>query len=619
VSRRSSPGAVVLVIALVAIGGAPIEAQERAPEAAAAWLDQARMLFASGALSQADDFASRALEFFPDWSDARYLRARIALANRATTRQGIAELSAALQAASWTSVDPEEAAAALGDVLVRTRQYAEAIRTLSGVVSRRPELPAPLLALARAHERSGAPGQALAEAQLGWRLFPSESGFPVLASGILDAQGKRVQARALIREALALRPTDPALLLRDAELESDPARRIEAADRYLAGGGRDPLAAALGMEASRAASAPASKYLEQFIADGGLGREDLLERASLAVAEDAALVRTLGDSQRSFAGDRTLDADGDGWWEQLWRYRGGELTEWTLDENQDGVPELVETFASGAPASIEFRPQPDVTYTASYDRYPYVTQVAEEGPSGARTWLLAPATLSIPFLAEGRPLTPTPAEVRRMARRQEERNAGGGVVRTVWLNAGVPAYMEEDTTGDGRVDHKLWYVNGVPDHGLRDLTGNGTFPVRESWRDGKLASEVVDTNGDGRPDYEELYSPTPMRLWDYDEDGRWDSRQYSSGGGTTIREISTKLDSVFDVRVVFRAGRIAEITRSGKPLLAAADSSRGVTWIGAAARGAIPDPAGPDGLRFVGGKGYLLFRFEGTTYLEELP
>lgn len=190
------------------------------------------------------------------------------------------------------------------------------------------------------------------------------------------------------------------------------------------------------------------------------------------------------------------------------------------------------------------------------------------------------------------------------------------MVRTTTLAKGVPTYSEEDLDGDGVVDHRVWYVNGSPVRGER-LLQDGSV-LHETWRDGRLAEGEADTNGDGKIDYRETYGTPPTRTWDYNEDGIPDSRETTGAGDTIIRELSTKLNGVFDVRVTYRGTKIVGVTRSGVALRVVEDAARAVTWIGdPAPAGSAPDVTLGDGLQTIGGREYLLFRLAGVLYAEE--
>ena len=165
----------------------------------------------------------------------------------------------------------------------------------------------------------------------------------------------------------------------------------------------------------------------------------------------------------------------------------------------------------------------------------------------------------------------------------------------------------------------MWYTAGKPVRGARDLAGDGVFEAAEAWTDGALARMSVDTDGDGRFDYAETYRPVAAKLWDYNQDGRDDSRETPDGKGGLVREFSTKADGRFDLRILFRDGAIVEVRRDGRLIAATPDAARGVTWIGPVPKSARIDAAALDGYRTFGGREYLVFRHGSVVYLEALP
>ena len=147
--------------------------------------------------------------------------------------------------------------------------------------------------------------------------------------------------------------------------------------------------------------------------------------------------------------------------------------------------------------------------------------------------------------------------------------------------------------------------------------GNGIFQVSEIWRGGRLVSQEIDTDGDGKTDFRESFGAQPVRAWDYNEDGIDDSRELRGPRGTTVQEFSTALNGVFDLTVVWRGTAIVRVTGAGVQLAVAPDPARGVTWIGRPApSGQRPDLSQPDGLQMLGARQYLLFRHQGIIYAE---
>jgi len=293
------------------------------------------------------------------------------------------------------------------------------------------------------------------------------------------------------------------------------------------------------------------------------------------------------------------------------------MVRWTRDADQDGVPEYDAVLDAGRPVSLAFETPAGGRSTLFYGVYPWVDRLVEFRPIGDASWTLGNRALGAPFLGEGSPRVPTANEVSRAAVRFEERPGPGAGVRRVEMKDGLPVYLEEDTDGDGRIDHRLWYAAGKPARGERDLAGDGDFEAVETWTGGELTRLSVDTDGNGRFDYGETFRPA-ARLWDYNEDGRDDSRETSDGKGGLVREFSTRADGRFDLRILFRGGAIVEVRTSGRIISATPDAKRGVTWIGPVPRTATVDASAADGFRTFGGREYLVFRHASVVYVEAL-
>jgi hypothetical protein len=252
---------------------------------------------------------------------------------------------------------------------------------------------------------------------------------------------------------------------------------------------------------------------------------------------------------------------------------------------------------------------------------------------GERTWLLVPYASRFPFLsgqptpaglaprALKNPGIPSFGQLVRSSHTEEDRAPEGSrIVRRIDLDRGKRVFLEEDTLGKGTFNHRVWYENGQPVRGARDPDGSGRFSISETWRDGRLVAIAVDTRGDGKVSYRERYVPSPMKSWDYNEDGIDDSREYPRGPDTIVRDFSTAMNGIFDISFVWKKAELVSVTRRGRSVPVIHDAARGVVWIGRpAAANAAFDAKGPEGYRSMAGRLYLVFRQEGVTYAEELP
>src|SRR5208283_462952 len=135
------------------------------------------------------------------------------------------------------------------------------------------------------------------------------------------------------RTGLLLHPARLDLLLAAAGLDIDRAARVRDIDQYVASGGHDPLSAVLGMESVSVGQR--KKYLDLFITQAGLSRQDLVPRVIDALRGSAALSAQLRSQLAAYTGDRDLDTDSDGSWEDRWSFQNGTVVRWVREPGQD--------------------------------------------------------------------------------------------------------------------------------------------------------------------------------------------------------------------------------------------------------------------------------------------
>ena len=611
------------------LAGQPADAAAASQAQADAFLSQAESLLASGDADRAGSMAASALDLAPGYSEALYMTARLEAANRPSTRAAMDHLRAALTGATWSRTDPVAADQLLTGLLIRTGQLAEARAAAVRLAALRPDDPENFLLLARADDRAGASSTAQRTVTAALRQYPQSDDLRLLGVRLLQRQGRSAEAAALLHTGLLLHPANPDLLLASAELEIDRARKIAAIDQYVAAGGRDPLSAVLGMEAVSVSQR--RKYLDQFISQSGLSRQDLVSRAIDALKGSADLAARLRAEMARYTGNRDLDSDSDGAWEERWTFENGAIVRWIREPARDGRAQYTAEFRDGLPGSLEITGSTGSVTRLTFSRYPSLEKAELPGEG---TYSLVPYTIQCVFLrpdfAAGpagsapriasRFTVPGADQLRRGAFQLVQYAADGTTVtRRIDLAGGQRVFMAESSAGDGILDHRVWYSHGQPQRGTRSLLRDGVFQVTEKWKDGQLAEETVDTNGDGIPDYRETYGPTIVKSWDFNQDGKDDSREYTAPDGSHVREFSTKLNGIFDVKIVSQGTRIVSFSRNGVQLPVAPDPSRGVTWIGRPAPAAgKPDLGKPDGMQVIAGIPYLVFRFADIVYAEAM-
>ncbi len=612
---------ILALLATAATGFAQAGSINRA--AADQYLGQARQAADSGAWAEAAALLDSSLEFFPEYSESCLLYARVRLREQAGTRAGIDWLKRALASGTWTVTDPAQASTELAGVLVRTRRFAEARTVLAQLApGEAPGLGAredPLAALlwGRALLGQGEAAAASRHLELAAARYPLEPRLYLELARARAALGQVSAARDVLSRGRRAIPEAPELTLEAARLERDRSARRELLEEYARRGGTDPAAAALAL--TLGPRDPAA-WQERFVSWGGLA-------AVRPLADLQAFYRTLPPpvlaAVREFSGTRTLDADEDGFYEERYQFERGSLQGWLLDRDQDGVPEAEVRFESGRPlslvaGSLEFR----------FSSYPFLAQVTAGDARGQRVYELEPYRQRLALFAGSPPFGAAPlrlaavrwpaeAEVGRMAFAMRETPAGEAE-RRYTLQAGQMVRLEESPYDDGKYGRVVEYARGQPVSGRRDLDQDGFFEVRETYSTGALAGLSEDSDGDGRPEFWEQFGPEgTRRFWDYDGDGRADSRELESAG-SLLREFSSRLDGVFDAVAAFRGDRLVEFRRGGRTLPVSPSSSAEVYWLGPAAGRPQRFLGLPDGLHLLDGGSYFLFSYGHRRYVEKL-
>lgn len=90
----------------------------------------------------------------------------------------------------------------------------------------------------------------------------------------------------------------------------------------------------------------------------------------------------------SFSGLLISDLNGDGYSESSERYKDGILTEYRLDQDQNGRYEYRVDFEDGRPSSIQ-----SDTWKLTYADYPYIDQAELSDDTGTVTYMLYPYSM----------------------------------------------------------------------------------------------------------------------------------------------------------------------------------------------------------------------------------
>jgi hypothetical protein len=258
----------------------------------------------------------------------------------------------------------------------------------------------------------------------------------------------------------------------------------------------------------------------------------------------------------SFSGLLISDLNGDGYSETSERYKDGILTEYRLDQDQNGRYEYRVDFGDGRPSSIQ-----SDTWKLTYADYPYIDQAELSDDTGTVTYMLYPYSMIhrleyLPRLTDSlndsKPVVHItfPVEERISARSLSEKRYVKENSETITMDrpfaGGVEYHITSPREGDVREQRRS---DGTFIIRERDPDDDGIFEVKERYLDNKLIELTFDENGDGHPEYMESHGEQTVYLWDLNDDGLYDCREYIDESGRSVREVSTKLDGVFDFRL----------------------------------------------------------------------
>lgn len=560
-------------------------------------------------------------------SDALYFAALAVLKTKDDVRAALSLCEAALASGNFALYDSRDALDLAASLLARLRRYEDCLALLQGTsgdsaVALDPER---YRLRALAFLGLGRQTDAVRELRAAADRFPADPRFPRLFFERLAVGHPSAECRSLgdlfVRRLPSLADRDRDLLVLAAPCILDRRQREDSIRAFRAQGGSSAMAT---LEALRYGIIGDEAALGEFFSGSfEIRLSDLESLAELLGTESGR--RRLSSLLGKLDGRILVDSDGDGYAEESSSYQAGRLLSWTADEDQDGIAELSLSFVDGLPADLVLA-RDDSRVEARYGAYPYVLSLefitrvavadfaslvrpvdspmdalAERNGYGqeAETYSFAPEAFILrplslrPFPSAAEPaifvpgFLPMPAPTRVAALGAALRldiSREGGRDR-IDLAGGLPVRRTR-FSGD-RPYAILEYVRGQPGVERVDADGDGRFETLRGYLPGTDAGDAsiawarVDADGDGIYEYREEMTFPFRKEWDLDSNGSVDAAEYRDGKGGRVLEFSSRLDGNFDETVTYDAtGRIAAVTRKGRPLALVRDSNPSVYWLG---------------------------------------
>ena len=478
---------------VLASGPTELVAAQSYRDIAAEYLQAAVDAHNSGNNQATQELVSRSLSFARDFSDALYLDSLFAFQGQ-RFKIVEAQLREAIELGNFIYFSDEQAYVMLSELLFRVRKYEDLLESA--------------LSESRTHLRFENPdlGYFVLESinRLGQRSrYPAiiediETAFPDRLRILLAAEDPALPPSLRMEQLLAsANPTDRTYLsvLRDFIFRLGPGEsRIRWIQQYWRAGGDDD-------------DRILSLYLEDVAADPPRLEAAVLEKLPGrafsnydGLQDIVSLLRStrygeLADSvARGIDWPLHRDLNGDGIADQEVYYKDGEVRQWTIDRDQDGLSELLVNYREGMATDLSVF-LGEQQWVASYGEYPYLSSIERAPvPDAARTQWLLP-DLRVSLNTEGvLDAPPKPDAPRRLVPPNEE-------VILETLQRIVQDITELSYRLDTRRDG---LVEAVQQRGLQtvyrrtDRDGNGIFEEYEVFlRDSGTFLSYLDSDEDG--------------------------------------------------------------------------------------------------------------------------
>jgi hypothetical protein len=287
------------------------------------------------------------------------------------------------------------------------------------------------------------------------------------------------------------------------------------------------------------------------------GRGKLVEYRTLT--EKVGLEAAFDTYLEGFTGLLESDLNRDGYIEQREMFQNGQIRTYSYDRDQNGVYEFSILFDDGTPLSVS-----DKGGLIRYSTYPYLKEFVLHGKEGETRYILYPYDEQHPFPHISGLLETISGDEREREGRidftlpsPDLLGAKALEIITSITDSELTIYEKPLFQGAGDLvllrdenDRIIERRVGDQDYTFRekDLDRDGRFELAERYLSDELIEIRLDKDGDGNAEYAESFGERHTVLWDFNDDGVFDCRQFREND-RLIREFSTMLDGSFDYRL----------------------------------------------------------------------
>lgn len=569
---------------------------------AAPFLKQAMELDALGKTSDALGWIKRGLELHPENSDLSFLKARILFSTQGPNTAPL--LSSALSWSNFTTYRVQDASALYARVLRLQKRFDDAEAHLMGLWTTSDILNdrALLMEAVRLRNDMGLRGQAQALLERGLKINPSDLHLRALYLDIHETVP--LGMALLVDRAKSDSPGYVELLRSYARKILPGTERLKLGETLKKMNSLDPWSVFLYLEDANVLARQGTDSVDQvslvaqFMALGGAKDADTIA-AFRQILDQAEASKALVDALSSMDREVFRDRERDGYREERYLLVKGNLSSWSLDQDQDGIVDYLSLWQEGSPVALilhdrtrnryyrsefgalypyagrtlmaagpavmeflhDYRsmeerfvdlpdggldvfaslalaydpqslPQENDYLHASYQLNVYRARIhAAKDRVMAWTSTFIPLALPLPFGSDHGDYSARDFEIT------------GSALAQYRLEDGLLVAGRVDEDYNGEFDHGFIYDKGRVAFGYRDLDGGTNATVVEEF-DQKGLSRIVQS---GMGWTYELLPGSGLALWDLNNDGLVDVREFSSGNGRVWQAFSTSGNGEFDL------------------------------------------------------------------------
>jgi len=334
--------------------------------------------------------------------------------------------------------------------------------------------------------------------------------------------------------------------------------KIRKLEEYFSDGGKEHEAF---IEYYRLTGSMSEDDLKTLLADGLLERPGLGRRLG-EILPTEAMRQIFQNAVRSYTGNIYYDSNKDGFYEELHLYDNGLPAGISVDANQDGVLEKMIIFDNGSPVELIITENDFIRI--NFSNYPWLDELSRASDEKMNVYTFLTESIFLDFYEDrddfAKPIIDDEKIQKFISELESYRK--NAVKITAYTGGGSKnsfSFLEEEwerrdeNSSILRIYNKLQgnyiYLNRYEQRtaGFGDIDFDSLIDFKETFVDGNLISIEADDNKNGIYDYKlSLEDGRSLSLWDFNEDGVYDCRQYEIDGIITT-EYSSKLNGEFNV------------------------------------------------------------------------